>query len=203
MYRELKDRAQYYVALSDFDAANQGLPAYGNDGRPLRFVKIDDQPSGKFALFEGSTVDLRRVKEIEQDPSRAIDLFRSYLSTIASVPVLTAYRIEDGVFSDRGKSLARFDAAVKRNDVSTAASALQQFAALTDNRKPTPLPPELIESSKPDTEAPTKLVDGSFRDPSPYDLPEIPWGKIAIGALVVGGLYVAAKNIRSEDEDDY
>lgn len=198
MYRELNDRAQYWVALADFDAQYQSLPAYANDGRALRFVRIDNQPSGQFALFEGSTEELRKVKEIEQNPEKVTALFEAHLKTLSNPITLITYRGGAGPFTDRGRVLARFDKAIKSKDLGTASTALQEYARLTDGRKETPLPPEVIQADPPDLNAPVREISGNTDKgdgPSKF-----PWLAVAAGAAAI--LLVASSGTDS-GEDGY
>lgn len=200
MYRELKDRAQYWVALSEFDAKYQDSPAYGSDARPLRFIKIDEQPSGKFALFEGSTVDLRRVKDIEQNPIEVEKLFNRYLSTLSNPVSLVTYRGGMGPLTERGRVLAQYDAAIKKHDLASASTYLRNFAKLVSDRKDTPLPAEVISGSAPDTSAPVKQKEELEPDRVPLS---IPWLAIAAtaGAAYVVYRYAKSSPSYSEDED--
>lgn len=198
MYRELKDRAQYWVALSDFDSKYQDEPAYANDGRALRFVRIDIQPSGRFALYEGSTQELRRVKEVEQNPDKVLSLFEAYLGTVSGAATLAVYRLGAGKLTERGKVLDRFDSAVKRRDLGSASSALQEYARLVDGRKQTPLPPEIVQPDKQDTSAPIRDAGGDADNSGDTGI-KIPWVGIAIG----GAALLLLSSSRSQADDDY
>lgn len=189
-FNDLEDRAHYYVSDEDFlEPFSEQVP-YGNDARPLRYLGLQEQPGGKFHTFEGSFVELRRVKRIEQDPAQVALMFNDYLATFVSAAGRIAYSHPIARLSDKGSLLQSFNDAMdeKPPAISVAAENLRKLAKLYGNKPVTGLPFVKAITGKDNKKPEIQSVE-DLEDRASISVPWVPLIIVtALTALLLGAI---------------
>jgi len=149
--KELEDRTRWFVLSGEIDSSFADKVAYGDDGRPLRFVDFFEEPSGKFGVFEGSKEDYAHVKRIEQNPVLITEMFDDVFDS--EVPGGYIGKAILGNFDALGITeysdfITKYENSKNNKDIAAEARQVQRLLEKKKGWKPvTDLPALLVEKN--------------------------------------------------------
>lgn len=200
-YKTLKDRTLYYVPKSEVNADNleKNPIGFANDGRPIRFVEYSNQPSGEFAVFEGSTKRYGNVKRIETDPILVRDMFNDTWEEYAPTGI-SAYDYSPITSSTQiNKAYKQWQDASKTGNISLMAQSVRTMLAIRKSWPAiTDLPPEVITANVPGSSIPVDdgKKESQDQEASGEQKSSFPWGLLAISAIAVIALAAGGSDKR-------